>query len=82
MSDLLHQALTKVQELPDAEQDAIAALKLDELADEQRWQEAFARSQSQLSQLAEKAREDIRRGRVRSAELVNLRIHRLLRTSW
>jgi hypothetical protein len=65
MTQLLEQALAKLQELPESEQDAIAALILDELADEERWQESFARSQDQLAKLAEKARADIRAGRVR-----------------
>jgi aspartate/glutamate racemase len=64
MTRLLEQALTEVKRLPDPEQDAIAALILEELADERRWQESFARSQNQLARLAEKAREDIRAGRV------------------
>jgi hypothetical protein len=61
---LLEQALTEVNKLSEAEQDAIAALILEELADEQRWQAAFARSQEQLGRLAAKAREDIRASRV------------------
>lgn len=66
MTQLLEQALTEVKKLPESEQDAIAALILDELADERRWQESFARSQDQLARLAAKAREDIRAGRVQS----------------
>ena len=37
MTRLLEQALTEVKKLPEAKQDAIASLILDELADEQRW---------------------------------------------
>lgn len=66
MTQLLEQALTAVRELPEAEQDAIAALILDELADEKRWDEAFTRSQDKLAQLAAKARDDVRNGRARS----------------
>ena len=64
MTPLLEQALSEVGKLPVTEQDAIAALILEELADEQRWDEAFARSQEPLARLAAKAREDIRAGRV------------------
>jgi aspartate/glutamate racemase len=64
MTRLLEQALTEVHKLPEPEQDAIAALILDELADERRWQESFARSQDQLARLAQKAREDVAAGRV------------------
>ena len=62
MTDLLERALAKVQELPPAEQDAIAAIILDELADEQRWSQAFADSQDELARLANRVREDIRAG--------------------
>ena len=65
MTQLLEQALAELQKRPASEQDAIAALILDELADEQRWDQAFARSQDQLARLAEKVRTDIREGRVK-----------------
>jgi hypothetical protein len=67
MTQLLKEALAKISKLSEPEQDAIASLILDELADEQRWQDAFARSQDALARLAEKAREDVRAGRVRDA---------------
>ncbi len=66
MTQLLEQALSEVKKLPEPEQDAIASLILDELADERHWQDAFARSQDQLARLAAKARDDIRAGRVTS----------------
>jgi hypothetical protein len=62
MTQLLEQALTAVRELPEAEQDAIAALILDELADEKRWDAAFARSQDKLASMAAKARDDVQAG--------------------
>lgn len=65
MTQMLEQALAEVSKLADSDQDAIAALILEELADERRWEEAFARSQEPLARLAAKAREDIRAGRVR-----------------
>jgi hypothetical protein len=64
MTHLLEQALTEVKNLPEPEQDAIASLILEELADERRWQESFARSQDQLGRLAAKVREEVRSGRV------------------
>jgi hypothetical protein len=64
MTQLLEQAFNEVKKLPEPEQDAIATLILDELADERRWQESFARSQDQLARLAAKVREDIRAGRI------------------
>jgi len=65
MTRLLEQALAEVQKRPPGEQDAIAALILDELADEQRWNDAFARSQEELGRIAAKVRNDIRAGRTR-----------------
>jgi hypothetical protein len=66
MTQLLEKALAEVQKLPDSDQDAIAAMILDELADERRWDEAFARSQDQLGRLADRVRRDISTGRVRN----------------
>ena len=66
MTQLLQKALAEVEKLSAPEQDAIAELILDELADEQHWEEQFARSQNKLAELAQKARQDIREGRVRS----------------
>ncbi|MBI5761365.1 MAG: hypothetical protein HZA46_22890 [Planctomycetales bacterium] len=65
MTQLLEQAITQVQGLPMEEQDAIASLILEELADEVRWDQAFARSQDQLAKLAAKVRDDIQAGCVR-----------------
>lgn len=64
MTQLLQQAFGEVQKLPESEQDAIAAMILEELADEERWQEKFAASGDKLAKLAEKALQDIQAGRV------------------
>lgn len=72
MTQLLEQALAEVRKLPASQQDAIATLILEELTDERRWEEAFARSQESLARLAGKVREDIRAGRVRRAEVDEL----------
>jgi hypothetical protein len=61
---LLDKAIAAVQHLPPDQQDAIAALILEEFADEQQWDAAFARSQDALAKLAAKARSDIRAGNV------------------
>lgn len=66
MTQLLQQAFSEIKKLSEPEQDAIASLILDELADEQRWQASFARSQGPLARLAAQAREDIRAGRIQS----------------
>ncbi|MDP9311755.1 MAG: hypothetical protein M3R24_12890 [Chloroflexota bacterium] len=66
MSQLLEEAMTRVQQLPTPEQDAIAQLILDELTDNERWDAAFARSQDALTRLAAKVRGDIRTGKTTS----------------
>ena len=66
MTQLLERALTEVKRLPEPEQDVIASLILDELSDEKRWQESFARSQEQLARLAAKVRQDIQAGQIKS----------------
>ena len=72
MTRLLEQALAEVQKLPEAAQDAIAAMILEEIAHQRRWDDTFARSQDQLARLADRAREDIRAGRVNSAGMDGL----------
>ena len=66
MTQRLEKAVTEIEKLSAAEQDAIAAVILDEITDERRWDETFGESQDQLSSLAEKARSDIRAGRVKN----------------
>ena len=65
MTQLLEKAVAKLHTLPEVEQDAIAALILDELTDEEQWDEAFARTQTQLARWADKVRQDIKAGRIR-----------------
>ena len=67
MTQLLEQAIAEVLKLPVAAQDAIAAMILEEIADERRWDEAFAGSQDPLGRLADRVRQDIRSGRVKDA---------------
>ena len=50
--------------MPDEEPDAISSTILEEIEDEIRWREAFAKSQDVLSRLAEEARAEIARGDV------------------
>lgn len=57
--------LTEVYKLPSEQQDAIAAIILEELDDECRWDKTFAESQGQLAKLAEAARAEIKAGRVK-----------------
>ncbi len=55
MTQLLPKALNQIAKLPDAEQDAVAAIFLEEMASERRWSEYFAKSQNLLAKLARMA---------------------------
>lgn len=63
MTRLLEKALERVRQLPETEQDAIAALIMDELEEENRWDEAFAKSPETLAKLLAEAKADERAGR-------------------
>jgi hypothetical protein len=55
MTELLEQAITKLKTMSANEQDSIAAMILEELEDELRWDESFSRSPDILAQLAASA---------------------------
>ncbi len=63
MSHLLERAYTEITRLPEADQDVIAALILEELEDERKWKTSFAQSQDALARLAEEALAEHRAGR-------------------
>jgi len=62
VSKLLDQAFSEASKLPEDQQDELAALLLEEIRSERRWQEAFAQSQDVLARLAGEAAEERRRG--------------------
>jgi hypothetical protein len=68
----MEKALAEIKKLPETDQDAIAAIILQEIADELRWDESFARSQDELASLADRVREDIRAGRVKNVGIDEL----------
>ena len=72
MTRLLQQAIAELQKLPDSDQDAMASRILDELADDAKWESAFANSQKELSRIANKVRDDIHHGRVRDTGIDEL----------
>lgn len=55
MTKLLEKAFAVATKLPPEQQDALAALVLDEISSEKKWDEAFANSQDVLSALAKEA---------------------------
>jgi hypothetical protein len=59
MNSLLKQALAEVERLPEAAQESIASLILQEIEDERRWDEQFATSQDQLGELVRRARAEV-----------------------
>ena len=65
MTKLLEKAMNEVSKLPASEQDAMAAIVLEELASEQRWADSFHSSQDQLSKLAEEALAEYKAGRTK-----------------
>ncbi len=60
MTQLLEQAIAELTRLSDEKQDAMAALILEELEDEQRWDAAFQASEVPLKRIADKVRADVR----------------------
>lgn len=66
MTQLLEKALNEVAKLPPSEQDALAAILLEELASEKKWGELFAHSQDVLAKLAEVALAEHRAGKTKS----------------
>jgi hypothetical protein len=62
MTPTLEKAISRARQLPDEQQDAIATLILEEIADEVRWDAAFARSHDVLERLAAEAEDEDRRG--------------------
>jgi len=55
MTKLLEEAFAEASKLPEQEQDALAAVILEELVSERRWDRAFAESADLLAQLADQA---------------------------
>lgn len=62
MTKLLEKVLNEASKLPPSEQDALAAILLNELASEERWTASFAKSQDVLERLAEEALAEHRAG--------------------
>ena len=65
MTQLLEKVMTEVAKLPDSEQDALAAILLEEIESERRWTELFSRSQDKLAELAREALSDHAAGRTK-----------------
>jgi len=68
MTRLLEDAITKLKSLPEEAQDAIANLILEEIEDEQRWDESFAQTPHLLEQLAASAMAEHRAGQTQDLD--------------
>ena len=62
MTKFLQRAFKLAQALPNKEQDALAALIIDELESDRRWRVAFEESKDDLDRLAEEALAEYRAG--------------------
>jgi hypothetical protein len=65
---LLQSVIDRVEALPPEEQDAVASLILEEIESEKRWDELFAGSQDQLSQLAGQAIAEYKAGKTKTLD--------------
>lgn len=68
MTEQLDQVIARLKALPTDKQDAIATLILEELEDDQRWDESFARSPDLLATLAAEAMTEYRAGKTQELD--------------
>jgi hypothetical protein len=68
MTELLEQAIIRLKSLPANQQDAIATMILEELEDEQKWNEAFERSPDALAILADQAMAEYHAGKTQNLD--------------
>lgn len=67
MTAMLERAVAAAGQLPAVEQDALAALILAEIEEDQRWEDALARDPAKLEALAARADEQVKSGQCRTA---------------
>ena len=65
MTKRLETVMFQVSTLPASEQDALAAIVLEEVASEKRWSDSFAKSQDKLATLADEALAEHTTGRTK-----------------
>lgn len=71
MTKLMEQVIAKVSALPPEEQEHYAVIFLNEMEDEQKWDEAFAGSQDQLATLADEALQKFEAGKTTPLDFTN-----------
>ncbi len=72
MTELLERAISKLQTLPESEQNVIASMILEEMEDEKRWDESFSRSSDVLAKLAASAIAEDHAGETQELDPENL----------
>ena len=65
MTQLLKKAFQEVSKLPEGEQDALAAILLEEVVSEARWSKSFEKSQDALATLAQEALAEYESGKTK-----------------
>ena len=68
MTELLERAIARLQTLSESEQDAIAAMILEEIEDDRRWDESFSRSPDLLAKLAASAMTEYHAGQTQELD--------------
>ena len=69
MTKLLEKAVKEVNKLSEKEQNELAQIILDEIEDEKKWEESFAKSQDVLSKLADEASDEFNKGKTKPMDL-------------
>jgi aspartate/glutamate racemase len=69
MTKLLEKAVKEVSKLSENEQDEMAQLILDEIEDDKKWDESFAKSQNALSNLADEALDEFDKNKTKPLDL-------------
>lgn len=72
VTKLLKKAFDEASKLPEAEQEALGRILLNELASERRWEDLFAGSPDLLAELADQALAEHRAGRTKKLDPDNL----------
>jgi hypothetical protein len=63
MTELLEKAFAEAAQLPEDDQDKLARTLLEDLAAEEKWDEALSRSQDELATLADEALAEFEQGK-------------------
>ena len=70
MTELLEKAFAEPSKLPREAQDMLARMLLDELVAEEKWDDAFGKSQDELARLAGEALDEYKSGKTKAFEEV------------